>query len=209
MSHRKLEYLHRNKIIYRRLPTTDVPSEVYDWGVFYEEGTHQCYELFRSKAKITSYKSLKWHLLVLWYLNPQLTPDKFEELAKFLANRDNGFATFTVPEQILNHMIYEVGMQDLEEPPKNKARKIIFKDITHLSKTEKLRIVGEMIGRSKKADESDIYEAMITLHDENQKITVTKLAKLLNVSTRTIYRNMTEELNREKELLNNEKIQRK
>jgi transcriptional antiterminator len=43
---------------------------------------------------------------------------------------------------------------------------------------------------------------MLYLHDINQKITITKLAQSLKVSTRTIYRSMTEELKKEKELLN-------
>ena len=59
MSHyeRNMRYLQSNKIIYRRDPITDKPSQVYAWGKFYEDGTHECYELFRSKAKITTYKS--------------------------------------------------------------------------------------------------------------------------------------------------------
>ena len=43
---------------------------------------------------------------------------------------------------------------------------------------------------------------MIDTHDLGEKITLSKIAKLLNCSTRTIQRNMCEELKREKELLN-------
>ena len=70
MFERNLKYLNDNRILYRRDPITDMPTEQYNWGAFYEDGTFECYALFRSKAKITTYKSLKWHLLVLWYLNP-------------------------------------------------------------------------------------------------------------------------------------------
>jgi hypothetical protein len=202
---RKMQYLHSNNIIYRRDPISDQPTEVYEWGWFYKEGTHQCYELFRSKAQITTYKSLKWHLLVLWYLNPQLNPDKFEELAYIIANKSNGFATFDMPEQLLKQMIYEISMMDLEQPPKNKIRKVIFKDFTGLTKSEKLSIVGKLIGRSSKATPEDIYETMLLLHDDDKKITVAAIARVLGVSTRTVYRNMTHELTKEKELLN-EKI---
>ena len=199
-----MTYLNNNNIIYRRDPISDKPTEVYEWGYYYEYGTHQCYTLFRSKAKITTYKSLKWHLLVLWYLNPQLSPDKFEELAWIIAEKSNGFATFTMPEQLLKTMIYEISMMDLEQPPKNKLRKVIFKDYTGLSKTEKLSIVGKLIGRGSKASAEDIYETMLLLHDDNKKITVAAIAKVLGVSTRTVYRNMTHELTKEKELLNEE-----
>ena len=197
-------YLNNNKIIYRRYPVKDKPSEIFSWGYFYEQGTHECYELFRSKAKITTYKSLKWHLLVLWYLNPVMTQDKFVELSRYLVRKENGFVAFNISDQTLNQIVHDVSMMDLEEPPKNKARKIIFKDFTGLTTSEKLSIVGKLIGRSKKAEPEDIYDTMLYINDLNQKITISKIAKILKVSTRTIYRGMNNELKKEKELLNNQ-----
>ena len=93
-------------------------------------------------------------------------------------------------------------MLDLEEPPKNKLRKVIFKMNSGLCVEEKLRIVGELIGRSKKVHPDDIYQCMLDLHDYGEKITISRIAGLLDCSTRTIHRNMCEELKREKELLN-------
>ena len=40
------------------------------------------------------------------------------------------------------------------------------------------------------------------IHDNNKKITISKIARTLNVSTRTVYRNITEEIRKEKILLN-------
>jgi hypothetical protein len=71
-----------------------------------------------------------------------------------------------------------------------------------LSKEEKLRIVGSLIGRSKRIHQDDIYECMLDLNDWGKKITIARVAGLLDCSTRTIHRNMCEELKREKELLN-------
>ena len=201
MSHRNLEYLNKHRIVYRRMPISDKPTQENECYMFYEDGTYECYELFRSKAKINTYKSLKWHLLVLWYLNPQLDQDKFEDIAYVIANKDHGFITFTIPGQLLKQIIYEVSMCDLEEPPKNKIRKVIFKPTT-LSKEEKLRIVGELIGRTKKFHGGDIYDVMLMLNHGGWNITIARLARGLNCSTRTVHRNMSEELKREKELLN-------
>ena len=202
MSHeRNLEYLNKHRIVYRRMPISDKPTDENECYMFYEEGTYECYELFRSRAKITTYKSLKWHLLVLWYLNPQLDQDKFEDIAYIIANKGHGFITFSIPRQLLKQIIYEVSMCDLEEPPKNKIRKVIFKPTT-LSKEEKLRIVGSLIGRSKKVHQDDIYECMLDLNDMGKKITMGRIAGLLDCSTRTIHRNMCQELRKEKELLN-------
>ena len=208
MSHdRNLEYLNKHRIVYRRMPISDKPTNENECYMFYEDGTYECYELFRSKAKINTYKSLKWHLLVIWYLNPQLDQDRFEDIANVIANKDHGFITFTIPNQLLKRIIYEVSMCDLEEPPKNKIRKVIFKPTT-LSKEEKLRIVGELIGRTKKFHGGDVYDIMLMLNHGGWNITIARLARGLNCSTRTVHRNMTEELRREKELLNkqNEEI---
>ena len=199
---RNLNYLNNNRIVYRRHPITDIPdidNEVY---MFYLKGTHQCYELFRSSAKITTYKSLKWHLLVLWYLNPKLDQDDFLNLAEVICNKSNNFISFTIHKDLLRKIVYEVSMLDLDKPPKNKLRKVIFKPLTRISKEEKLRIVGELIGRSKRITEDDIYSCMLEINNNNNKITISKLAKLLNCTSRTIHRNMGTELKREKELLN-------
>lgn len=198
---RNIKYLIDRRIIYRQSPIKDQPTAIYDWGYFYEDGTNECYELFRSKAKINTYKSLKWHLLVIWYLNPQLDQDQLESLCRFICDKSNNFVTFTISEQLLKTIIYEVSMQDLETPPKNKTRKIIFKEFCKLTTEQKLQIVGTIVGR-KKISESEIYDAMLYTHDDGDKITVEKLAKHLGCSTRTIYRNMGNELKREKELLN-------
>lgn len=199
---RKIEYLEKRRMIYRKFPDTDKPDEVTKDYMLFKNGTHQCYELFRSKAKITTYKSLKWHLLVLWYLNPKLNQQAFEDLANFISNKDNGFTSFVVPDHVLKNIIYEVSMTDLERPPNNKVRKIIFKDNCVLTTTEKLKIVGSVIGKSKKIDESDIYETMLYIHDQGELITNKNIASILNVSERTVYRNTNQELNKEKELLN-------
>ncbi|MCP4263988.1 MAG: hypothetical protein GY777_00155 [Candidatus Brocadiaceae bacterium] len=202
MSHeRNLEYLERRQIIYRTIPQ-DKPTTQYEWGLYYEEGTYQCYDLFRSKAKITTYRSLKWHLLVLWYLNPGLNPDDFSTLADVISYRPNGFITFNIPKELLKQIVYEVSMYDLEEPPKNRLRKIIFDPTCGLNVEEKMKIVGELVGRTKKIQQDDIYDSMLHIHDKFEKITISKLSKLLECSPRTIYRNIGEELKREKELLN-------
>jgi len=50
--------------------------------------------------------------------------------------------------------------------------------------------------------EDDIYQCMLDLNDSKQKITISKLATLLKCTTRTIHRNMGNQLKLEKELLN-------
>jgi len=198
---RNLDYFNRRQIIYRRDPVNDKPTETHSWGYYYESGTYECYTLFNSRAKINTYKSLRWHLYVLWYLNPKVDPDEFLGICKYLCYKPNGFVTFTISESAMQNINYEVSMSDLERQPPNKLRKVIFKEYTGLDMRQKLSIVGQMVGR-KKLSESEIYDAMLIMYDEKEKINISKLAIILSCSTRTIYRNMSNELKKEKELLN-------
>ena len=205
MSHRKIEHLNDNRIIYRRLPVSDKPSHSFDWGYFYEDGTYEFYDLFRSKALINTYKSLRWHLRVIWYLNPQLDLEEFSKLSTFIADKRNGFTTFTMPPEKLKNVIRDINKTDLEHPPNNKQRKIIFKDFTGLTLHEKLTIVGQLIGKQSEIDSSKIYESMLLINHEGKRITIKLLADILNCSTRTINRKMNDQLQQEKNILN-EKI---
>ena len=208
MSHRNLDYLHRNRVAYKMFPTSDKPTKTFTWGYFFENGTHQCYDLFRSKAKITSYKSLKWHMYVLFYINPHVSDIIMKKIIDHVCNKDNGFITFTVKDNIKDSMISDVIASDLNEPPKNKLRKVIFKDSTGLSTKQKLKIVGELIGKSKIVNNDDIYECMLEINNSNRRITIANLARILGCSSRTIHRNMDKQLKKEKDILNiqNEEI---
>lgn len=202
-AYRNIEYLNKHRIIYRRDPITDKPTQVFDWGKYYEEGTTECYTLFSSTAKINTYKSLRWHFYVLWYLNHDIKQDKFENILRFIADKKNGFVSFYISASVLDQIIYDVSMMDIDNAPLNKVRKIIFKENCRLTPEEKLRIVGSLTGK-KRVSESDIYEAMLLLHDTNNKITIKALSSQLNCSERTIIRNMNNELKKEKKLLNDQ-----
>ena len=146
MFERNLKYLNDNRILYRRDPINDVPTKQYNWGWYYENGTFECYALFRSKAKITTYKSLKWHLIVLWYLNQEMTHFQFNTLAKIVANKINGYITFNCPTNIIDKMIEEISLIDFDsDAPKNKMRKIIFRDNSGLNTKQKQQIIGNNI----------------------------------------------------------------
>ena len=199
MSHRNLKYLNDNRIIYRRY-SSDIPTKQYSWGWHYADGTYGYYSMFNSKAKINTIRSLKWHLLTLWYLNPDLDKNEFTKLANYIICKSNEFVTFNIGIKLITNIIEEVYRQDLDTPPKNRLRKIVFKDGSGLSTIEKLSLVGSIIGKSK-IKKDDIYEAMLYIHEEG-KVTVKKLAKALKCTERTIYRNMCSELKEEKDLLN-------
>jgi len=203
MSHeRNIKWLHDRRIITRCYPWSDKPSSETDVYWFYQNGTYQCYTLFASKAKITTYKSLKWHFLALQFLNEGIDEQDLINVFEFIADKENGFVTFFIKQSVLNHMIKEVINNGID-PPINKIRKVIFKPGIILSTNQKLSIVGKLIGRSK-VTEDIIYSTMIEINHIGEKITLSKIAQNLNCSVRTLHRNMSKQLKQEKESLNEE-----
>ena len=212
MSHeRNIKWLNDRRINYRQDPINDMPTDETALYKYYENGTYECYHLFRSKAKITTYRSLKWHFLVLYYLNQRyydfstnfnvgLLPSHVYE---FIADKENGFVTFFISDKKLQEMIDDV-FKTGGEPPVNKKRKIIFKDYSGLTASEKMSIVGKLIGRSSCVDDKAIYQCMLDLNDTGKTITWSRIAGLLNCSTRTIQRNLNDCLRKEKAILNEE-----
>ena len=210
MSHdRNIKWLNDRRVVYRRDPINNKPTIETDQYKYYEHGTYEAYNLFNSRAKITTYKSLKWHMLVLYYLNRDgieydyvSIRDDMRSVFKFIANKENGFVTFFIKQKILNDMIEDVFNQG-GDPPKNKLRKVIFKPYSGLDLSGKLKIVGQLIGRSS-IDQYMIYDAMVEINEAYRKITIKKIAKYLNCSTRTVHRHMSDGLKHEKKLLNEE-----
>ena len=199
---RNIQWLNEQKVIYRQMPVNDIATIETDKYMFFENGTYEHYCLFNTKAKITTYKSLKWHYLVLYYLNQDngLLPSHVYE---FIADKENGFVTFFISDKKLNAMIDDVFATG-GEPPKNKLRKVIFKDFCMLDVSEKLKIVGKLIGRKNTVDAEAIYQCMLDINELGNKITWNKVAGMLNCSTRTVHRNLIDSLKNEKILLNEE-----
>lgn len=195
---RNMKWLNDRNVVYRQDPINDKPTEETALYSYYENGTYECYHLFRSKAKITTYKSLKWHYLVLYYLNPNIPMTGF---FKFISNKENGFVTFFISDKKLDEMINDV-IRYGGKAPVNKIRKIIFKDYSGLTSNEKMSIVGKLIGRSSRVDEEAIYQCMLDLSHDGENITWSRIASLLDCSTRTIQRNLTRQLREEKQILN-------
>jgi len=195
MSHyiRNIDYLHRRRFQYKKEPTTDVPTKKYYWGSYYEEGTYQDYNLFYGSAKITTYKSLIWHIIVLRYINIDWDEDDFRKIIYFIAE---------IKKSYLDRYIDQALSNDFSLKPRNKKKTIVFKDGTGLSRKEKLKIVGEVVGRSKIVDNESIHECMLEINKDKRKITISNIAKILNCSTRTIHRTMDTDLKVERDTLN-------
>ena len=60
---RNIKWLNDRRIVYRQFPINDVPTIETNKYMFFENGTYEHYSLFNTKAKITTLRSLKWHLI--------------------------------------------------------------------------------------------------------------------------------------------------
>ena len=128
----------------------------------------------------------------------------YRKLYEYIINKNYGYTTFNINNIDSLRIFEEILACDFERPPKNRIRKVIFKTGSGLTKTEKLKITGSLIGRKNSVTTSDLYEIMLYIHDTSEKITVSKIATILKVSTRTIFRNMNNQLKTEKKILNEE-----
>ena len=128
--------------------------------------------------------------------------NQFKNISEYISNSKNNFITFDVNNQILNSIVEDVFSENVNNPPKNKKRKVIFKEFSQLTLEEKLKIVGQMVGRSKRITQDEIYQMMLEINDNGKKITINDLADKLNCTPRTIHRNMGDQLKKEKDILN-------
>ena len=121
---RNIKWLNDRRVIYRREPVYDIPTIETDQYMFYENGTYQHYHLFNSKAKITTYRSLKWHMLVIYHLNK----DNKYSLSPFFVDRLDLEATIRALDKAENkfekmhEILYENQKAQFPEDLKKYAR---------------------------------------------------------------------------------------
>jgi len=199
---RNIKWMNDRRIIYVRHPISDEPTETFDWGWFYKEGTYQYYSLFNSTALINTLSSFKWHISVIKYLNPNITYDKFFELSSFIADHKNGYSLFSINSEFLVSIVSDVFNSKSTLPPTNRKRKVIFKTGIDMSPSEKISISSSLCVTDKRITVEKIYDAMLYIHYAGERISIVGLSKVLDCERKTIHRNITEELKQEKDNLN-------
>lgn len=205
-----LDWLHRNRVAYKCYPYTDTPSETHHWGWYYENGTTERYKLFYSDNKISSYRSLYWHLSVIYWVNSsavrKLEPIKkysFLSVCLFLSSKENGFVSFDIKEESVEK-IYKTIIK-LNQKPTNKSVKFVFRDGAGLSFKDKMSIIGSYSNSSKISDEA-IIEAIKKNKESGDRVTNKSLSLIIGCSERTIQRHMTDDLKKLKKTMNNEVV---
>lgn len=199
---RRLDILIRRRIIWRQEPTTDVPTETHSWGWWYKEGTHQNYCLFNTRSRISTANMFSWHLRVLWYLNPAIDLEDFRGTAYFIGDTRHGFTMFDFKKDLIDGIVDNILKSDLEKPPPNTLRKIVFKEHHGLTLKEQQQISGKYGNLGSGISPDEVYEEMLRLNEQKIKITLKNLAKNLDCTIRTVHRNLDDVLRAEKKQLN-------
>lgn len=209
---RKLNWLWDRRIITTRYPTTDKPTKEFNWGWYYENGTHQYYSLFHSPHLISTHKSYSWHIRVLHYLN-EFTYNDLHEVANFIATKSNGFTCAYISNEFIDNVINDTFNDTSDKAPENRLRKVIFKIGCGLEAHQKRSIVGQLVGRGNRLNVDDVMECAHLINESNQRITVSSLSKSLGCARNTVYgvinEDIKEEIHRLNLELNDEKLQRK
>ena len=208
---RDIDYLNRHRIIYKKYPT-EKATLTFDWGWVYEKGTIQYYNLFNTTAKIRTLNGFKYNLNIIKHLNPKMTKEEFVALGEHMLNPRTGFIIWDNKEFGVDKYGVLQGEQALidvwysKNYPYNYVRHIVFKDGCGLSKIEKQKLSGKYGGkRGKKTTKEQVKQQMLYIrYNVFKKITHKLLADNLHCSSKTIQRNMSEDMVELKNKLNDE-----
>ena len=193
------KYFFDNRILLFKYPESDVPTETYDWGWHYEDGTDQFYALFQWDYNITTKKSFVWHLRVIKYINFKLnmkefTDKKLIDTFYHICDVKNKFITFEMSQVEIEQLLVGILNYDFNVPPINNRRKVIFKPFLGISRLDKLRIVGSISGKKSSILDSDIYDIALSINSDGARIKMKDIAEALGCSDRTLRRNISTEL---------------
>ena len=168
--------------------------------LFFPKGVRY-YTLYRTTRKINSFNELRYIAEKFIYLNPNFDEDLMVMLFLHLSDRSNGHIIRTYGDKRVEEMVYEV-CEEKKTPYCSRYRKIIFNPSKRLDRKTKMKIVGELIGTKKRPTKEHLASIIKEMFDDNQKITITKVAKIADATRYMIRWYFTDDIKQEVVLLN-------
>lgn len=159
------------------------------------------YHLYRTKRKINSFAELEYIAEKFIYLNPDFELETMKGLFYKLSERESGHVIRTYTQRRVEAMI-EIVHERKKVPYTGKLRKIIFNPSKMLTKEQKMRIVGQVIGSKPNVEEEDIFYVMDELHLNKEIITIAKIAEMCDSSRYMIKKSLTPKVVKEMDRLN-------
>lgn len=139
------------------------------------------YTLYRTTRKINSFNELKYIAEKFVYLNPDFNVEIMVMLFLHISDRSNGHIIRTYGQQRVENMVYEV-YDNKKTPYCHRLRKVIFNPSKKIDRKTKMKIVGQLISTKQRPAPEYIASIIKELFEENQKITISKVAEKANTS---------------------------
>lgn len=139
------------------------------------------YHLYRSTRKINTFAELQYIGEKFVYLNPDFDIELTKRLFVALSDRESGHIIRTYSAERVEGMIEFVHNQQ-KKPFCPRLRKIVFNPSVMISKSEKMQIVGELIGRKERPENEEIEETISELYVNFERITIKRVASELNTT---------------------------
>lgn len=146
--------------------------------LYFPEG-RKFYSLYRTTRKINSFSELEYIAEKFVHLNPEFDVEVAKQLFSFLSDRGSGHIIRTYGKNRVDDMVERVFCAK-KVPYCPRLRKVIFNPFKLMNRSEKMKIVGSLIGNKEKPTQDQINSAIEELWLEKEKITITKVAEKLN-----------------------------
>lgn len=160
--------------------------------LYFPDGVEH-YHLYRSSRKINSFAELQYVAEKFVHLNPEFDIELMKRLFTALSDRESGHIVRTYSPERVEGMIDFVHEQS-KTPFCPRRRKIVFNPSTPLSHKDKMKIVGQIIGRKERPSEHDIENVIEELWLNKEKITMKRVANELSTSVYLVRDYFTDEV---------------
>jgi organic radical activating enzyme len=110
-----------------------------------------------------------------------------------LSDRQNGHVIRTYGQERVEAMVESVFYKR-KQPYCPKLRKVIFNPNKKLSRSEKMKIVGQLTGGKPRLTEEDLLMVIDDMKEHGVKITITKISELTDRSKHIVNQSVTEKI---------------
>ena len=146
--------------------------------LFFPEGVPH-FHLYRSSKKINSFSELQYVAEKFIYLNPDFDIDRMKRLFVALSDRESGHIVRTYSAGRVENMVEYVSAHR-KQPYYSRLRKIVFNPGKMITREEKRKIIGELIGVKDRPEPDEIEQVISDLYTNHEKITIKRVAQELN-----------------------------
>lgn len=157
--------------------------------LYFPEGV-RFYRLYRTSRKINSFAELEYVAEKFIYLNPNYNLEHMKRLFVQLSDRSSGHTIRTYGKERVEYMVVSV-YKKRKIPYCPKLRKVVFNPSKRMSKSEKMKIVGQLVGTKPRLSEQDLISVIEDMAENKIKITISKIAELTDKTKHIVNQSLT------------------